>query len=323
MHKSLLVSGLLLVSLAVKAELSLEAEVNTLWQAKDFTAARALLQVQINKKTKDAKLLALLGQTEAQLNNAERAEELLEKAIKYDASNADYQHWYATVSCNLASNASMFSAMGYAKRCKKAYEAALELAPKNPRSYIALGSFYAQAPGIVGGDVEKASGLAQQLKQIDPLQGALLTLKVSDLKDDAVFSALLAQDELLTQRPETYLLRGVAFSRTDEHAKALALFEQAVTMPAADEDAADAIAQAQYQIGRTAVKGEMEFAKGIAALQQFIAKNGTADNIDWAKLRLGQLYMLQQQPDKAREIFQPLMASTRDKKVKDELAKLL
>ncbi len=323
MHKSLLISGLLLVSLAVKAELSLEAEVNTLWQAKDFAAAKALLQTQIGKKTKDAKLLALLGQTEAQLNNAERAEELLEKAIKYDASNADYQHWYATVSCNLASNASMFSAMGYAKRCKKAYEAALELAPKNPRSYIALGSFYAQAPGIVGGDVEKASGLAQQLKQIDPLQGALLTLKVSDLKDDAVFSALLAQDELLTRRPETYLLRGVAFSRIDEHAKALALFEQAVTMPAADEDAADAIAQAQYQIGRTAVKGEMEFEKGIAALQQFITQNGTADNIDWAKLRLGQLYMLQQQPEKAREIFQPLMASTQDKQVKDELAKLL
>ena len=112
----------------------------------------------VNEKTKDAQLLALLGRTEAGLQQNERAEQLLEKALKFEANNADYQHWYATVSCNLAGSASMFSALGYAKRCKKAYETALELAPENPRSYIALGSFLAQAPGIAGGGVDRRRG---------------------------------------------------------------------------------------------------------------------------------------------------------------------
>src|SRR5690606_38290988 len=262
-------------------------------------------------------------QTEALLNNADKAEDLLEKAVKLDSNNADYQHWYATVSCNLAASASMFSALGYAKRCKKAYETALELAPQNPRSYIALGSFLAQAPGVAGGDKDKALQLAEQLKQIDPLQGILLQLNASDLQDDAVFNALLAKDELLTQRPETYLQRGVAFSRADQHAKAMAMFEQALTMPASDDAAADAKAQALYQIGRSAAKAERAVDKGIAALQQFIAQQPAADNIDWAKLRLGQLYLLQQQQAKAEEILKPLLASTQEKELKGELQKLL
>ncbi|SEI05977.1 Tetratricopeptide repeat-containing protein [Rheinheimera pacifica] len=326
MRSILFFSGLILSSSVLANSTdpqALTAQVKALWQAKDAQAAQALLTPLVTKKTKDAQLLALLGQTEALLNNADKAEDLLEKAVKIDSKNADYQHWYATVSCNLASSASMLSALGYAKRCKKAYETALKLAPDNPRSYIALGSFLAQAPGIAGGDKGKALQLAEQLKQIDALQGALLQLNASDLQDDAVFNALLAKDELLTQRPETYLQRGVAFSRTDEHTKAIALFDQALTMPASDDDAAAAQAQALYQIGRSAVKGGLAVDKGISALQQFIAQQPAADNIDWAKLRLGQLYIAQQQQAKAEEILKPLLASTQDKELKGELQKLL
>lgn len=326
MRSILFFSGLILSSsvLANTAEpQALAEQVKALWQAGDMQAAQTLLSPMVTKKTKEAQLLALLGQTEALLNNADKAEDLLEKAVKIDSNNADYQHWYATISCNQASSASMLSALGYAKRCKKAYEAALKLAPDNPRSYIALGSFLAQAPGIAGGDKDKALQLAEQLKQIDPLQGALLQLNASDLQDDAVFNALLAKDELLTQRPETYLQRGVVFSRADQHTKAMAMFEQALTMPASDDEAAEAKAQALYQIGRSAVKGELAVDKGIAALQQFIAQQPAADNIDWAKLRLGQLYIAQQQQVKAEEILKPLQASTQDKELQSELQKLL
>ena len=324
MQKCLMFIAPLLLSQAVMAGAAdISSQVKVLWHAQDYTAAHTLLSPLVTKKNKDAELLALLGQTEALLHNTEQAEELLEKAVKYDANNADYQHWYATVSCNLAASASMFSALGYAKRCKKAYQTALELAPDNPRSYIALGSFLNQAPGIAGGDKAEALKLAQKLKQLDPLQGALLALNASDLTDDAVFTALLAEDELLSKRPESYLQRGVAFSRADDHTKAISLFEQALTMPADDDAAVDAKAQALYQIGRSAVKGQTDHDKGISALQQFIEQQPTADNIDWAKLRLGQLYIAQQQQDKAELLLKPVLASTQDKQLKDELQKLL
>ena len=323
MKKHIISSMLLLVSSSVFAATEVESQVRDLWQAKDFSAAKALLQPLVTKKTKDAMLLALLGQTEAALHNDDQAEQWLEQAIKYDSQNADYQHWYATVSCNLASSASMFSAMGYAKRCKKAYETALKLAPENPRSYIALGSFYAQAPGIAGGDKAEALKLADKLKQLDPIQGALLQLNASDISDDTEFNALVAQEPLLAQRPEAFLQRGVAFSRADDHAKAMVMFEQALTLEAKDDEAAVAKGQALYQIGRSAVKGKLALERGQAALTQFIEQNPTADNIEWAQLRLAQIYLLQQHKDQAEAILKPLLASTQDANLKDELEKLL
>lgn len=324
MHKNiLLIMPVLFSSVVAATTADLASQVKALWQVGDYTAAHALLSPLVTRKTKDAQLLALLGQTEAQLHNNELAEDLLEKAVKYEGNNADYQHWYATVSCNLAANASMLSALGYAKRCKKAYQMALELSPDNPRGYIALGSFLNQAPGIAGGDKAEALKLAQKLKLLDPLQGALLALNASDLTNEAVFTALLANDELLSKRPESYLQRGIAFSRADDHTTAISLFEQALTMPADDDAAAAASAQALYQIGRSAVIGKTGYAKGVSALQQFIEQQPTADNIDWAKLRLGQLYIAQQQQDKAEQLLKPVLASTEDKKLKDELKKLL
>ena len=323
-RRTFLFSGLLLLSHSAQAATAeLAAQVDTLWQANDYAAAQALLAPLVTKKTKDAQLLALLGRTEAGLQQMERAEELLEKAIKYDASNADYQHWYATASCNLAGSASMFSALGYAKRCKKAYQTALKLAPDNPRSYIALGSFLAQAPGIAGGDKEQALELSQQLKQLDALQGWLLQLRLTELSDDAAFEQFLAQAEPLQQRPEAYFQRAMQLSALENYSAAIALLQRAIQQPAADDEAKMSISESRYQLARCAVLGKTAVAEGIAAMQQYLQDNPATDRYDWAQFRLAQLYLLSDQSDKATAITQPLLASTDDDKLKAELKKLL
>lgn len=324
MPATFLFSGLLLLSSAVQANTSdLASQVETLWQANDFAAAEALLAPLVTKKTKDAQLLALLGRTQAGLHNMERAEELLEKAIKYDSNNADYQHWYGTASCNLASNASMFSALGYAKRCKKAYEAALQLAPENPRSYIALGSYLAQAPGIAGGDKEQALMLAQQLKQRNELQGWLLQLKLTDIADATAFSQLLAEAAPLRNRPEPYFKRAMLLAGKEDYSSAAALLQQAIQQAAVDDDAKASVNESLYQLARCAVLGETAIAEGIAAMQQYLQDNPASDRYDWAQFRLAQLYLLSDQADKAVAITQPLLAATDDDKLKAELKKLL
>lgn len=327
MRSLLLLSGLLLLGNALQASAAeqpaLADEVKALWQANDYAAAETLLAPLVTKKTKDAQLLALLGRTQAGLQNMERAEELLEKAIKYDANNADYQHWYATASCNLAGSASMFSALGYAKRCKKAYQAALTLAPENPRSYIALGSFLAQAPGIAGGDKEQALELAQQLKQLDALQGWLLQLKLANIADEAAFNQFLADAELLQTRPEAYFQRAMQLAAQDNYSDAITLLQQAIQQPAVDNDATASINESRYQLARCAVLGKTAVAEGIAAVQHYLQDNPASDRHDWAQLRLAQLYLLSDQADKAVAITQPLLAATDDDKLKAELKKLL
>lgn len=324
MYKPITLTGLLLISTATVADTTpLSAEVKALWQTGDTQAAQALLTPLVTKKTKDAQLLALLGQTEALLNNADKAEDLLEKAVKIDSNNADYQHWYATLSCNQASSASMLSALGYAKRCKKAYETALKLAPENPRSYIALGSFLAQAPSIAGGDRGEALKMVAQLKQLDQLQGELLQLRVSDLADDASFKQLLAETELLSTRPELYFQRAMQFAHVENYRDAISALQQALSQPAADDDAVASQAESRYQLGRIAVLSKTAVAEGIAAMQQYLAQTPDKARIDWANLRLAQLHLLADDKAKANAILQPLLAATTDDKLKAELKKLL
>lgn len=326
MRSILFFSGLILSSsvLANSADPQvLTAQVKALWQAKDMQTAQALLTPLVTKKTKDAQLLALLGQTEALLNNADKAEDLLEKAVKIDSNNADYQHWYATVSCNQAASASMLSALGHAKRCKKAYETALKLAPDNPRSYIALGSFLAQAPSIAGGDRGEALKMVAQLKQLDQLQGELLQLRVSDLADDASFKQLLAETELLSTRPELYFQRAMQFAHVENYRDAISALQQALSQPAADDDAVASQAESRYQLGRIAVLSKTAVAEGIAAMQQYLAQTPDKARIDWANLRLAQLHLLADDKAKANAILQPLLAATTDDKLKAELKKLL
>jgi tetratricopeptide (TPR) repeat protein len=324
MRSTFLFSGLLLLSSAVQAtNAELASQVEALWQANDFAAAQALLAPLVTKKTKDAQLLALLGRTEAGLQQMERSEELLEKAVKYDAGNADYQHWYATTSCNLAGSASMFSALGYAKRCKKAYQAALELAPQNPRSYIALGSFLAQAPGIAGGDKDEALQLAERLKQLDELQGWLLQLKVTEFAGDAAFNQFLAAVEVLKARPEPYFQRAMQLAAQENYSAAIALLQQALQQAATDDDAKATLTESRYQLARCAVLGKTALTDGIAAMQHYLQDNPASDRHDWAQLRLAQLYLLADSPDKAKAITEPLLAATDDDKLKAELKKLL
>uniref|UniRef100_A0A486XSY5 TPR repeat n=1 Tax=Rheinheimera sp. BAL341 TaxID=1708203 RepID=A0A486XSY5_9GAMM len=324
MVKSGLLAGALLYSVAAIANTtSLTSQVTALWQSGDYQAARQLLADKVSKKTKDAELLALLGQTEALLSNNEQAEQWLEKAVKFDDNHADYQHWYATVSCKLASSASMFSALGYAKRCKKAYETALELAPENPRSYIALGSFLAQAPAIAGGDKDEALQLAEKLKQLDETQGWLLQLKVADIADDAAFDQFLAGAELLKARPEPYFQRAMQLASQENYIAAITLLQQAIQQTAVDDEAKASRNESHYQLARCAVLGKTAVTEGIAAMQYYLQENPASERYDWAQLRLAQLYLLANSTEKAKAITEPLLASTSDDKLKAELKKLL
>ena len=66
------------------APADLQQHVSDLWQQQDFAAAKEFLADKVNRKTKDAWLLAALGRSELELGQVENAEELLARAIKID-----------------------------------------------------------------------------------------------------------------------------------------------------------------------------------------------------------------------------------------------
>lgn len=207
--KHLFTLMLLGVSVSTVANTELEQQVNALFQQNAYAEAKNLLTPKVTKKTKDAFLLAALGRTELALGEAEAATDWLERAIKLDGTNPEYQFYYANASCNTAQKVNMLSALGHAKRCVKAYETAHTLAPTEPKYLHALAQYYAQAPGVAGGDKAKAMALAKQLTEVNPLKGQLLQLELLLREDPAQAEALLAANPELQQRPEPYFLLGV------------------------------------------------------------------------------------------------------------------
>lgn len=323
--KHLFTLMLLGVSVNTMANTELEQQVNALFQQNAFAEAKNLLTPKVTKKTKDAFLLAALGRTELALGEAEAATDWLERAIKLDSTNAEYHFYYANASCNTAQKVNMLSALGHAKRCVKAYETAHTLVPAEPKYLQALAQYYAQAPGVAGGDKAKAMALAKQLTEVNPLKGQLLQLELLLREDQAQAEALLAANPELQQRPEPYFLLGVTQAAKRDYPAAIGQFQRASEQEAADKDALRSKLLALYQLGRAAVVGKTATEQGISALRQFIAESSELlpEYQDWAQFRLAQLYLANEQRPDAEALLRPLQASTKDDNLKTEIKKVL
>lgn len=144
-----------------------------------------------------------LGRLALQRDDHEKAVAYLEKAIALAPTDARYHHRLGDAYGRSAQKAGMFSKMGLAGKCRTAYEKAVELAPKSIDARLALLGFYQQAPGIVGGGMDKALLQAQAIKQLDPARGrmAIAGVYVIEKKYAQAFAEF---DEALKEKPGDY-----------------------------------------------------------------------------------------------------------------------
>ncbi|HEX3729432.1 MAG TPA: tetratricopeptide repeat protein [Opitutaceae bacterium] len=125
------------------------------------------------------------------------------KALAADPHNARYQYGWGAANGTAALKASLFSKLGYAKKCLAAYQRASELEPRNLQYHWGLLQYYQQAPGIVGGDMAQAYVQAAELKKLDPSSGhqAFAQLYLREKKYGLAFQEY---DEALRAAPDSY-----------------------------------------------------------------------------------------------------------------------
>jgi Flp pilus assembly protein TadD len=73
-----------------------------------------------------------------------------------------------------AIRASLFSQIGLAKKCRAEFERAVALDPSDPEARVDLVTYYANAPGFLGGSLDKAREQARILNGLDAARGALM-----------------------------------------------------------------------------------------------------------------------------------------------------
>src|SRR2546423_1515434 len=105
---------------------------------------------------KEAEAYALLGSACLAKNDPEAAVAACERAAELAPANGAFQRQLGDAYGLSAQKAGMLSKIGWAKKCRLAYEKAVELAPANLDARNSLMIYYQQAPGVMGGGIDKA-----------------------------------------------------------------------------------------------------------------------------------------------------------------------
>ena len=109
-----------------------------------------------------------------------------EKAVALDWQNSMNHLWLGRVLGERADTASFVTAYNLAKRARAEFEQAVQLDPKNAEALADLGEFYSSAPGVVGGGMGKAQGVAAQLDKVDAARAHELRAAIAQENHDYV-----------------------------------------------------------------------------------------------------------------------------------------
>lgn len=107
-----------------------------------------------------------------------------EKAVAMDKNNSEYHLWLGRALGEKADRAPFWSAFGLGKRVHAEFETAVKLDPKNAAALADLGEFDYSAPGVVGGGMDKAGQVAEQLDRVDPVRAAELRGHMAEQQKD-------------------------------------------------------------------------------------------------------------------------------------------
>ena len=107
-----------------------------------------------------------------------------EQATRLDNGNSEYHMWYGRALGLKAEHVSFLSAYGLGKRVLVEFETAARLNPRSAEALMDLGEFYKTAPGMIGGGLDKAERVAQQLDGIDPSRAHQLRARIAESRND-------------------------------------------------------------------------------------------------------------------------------------------
>ena len=153
-------------------------------QAGKADEAIASLNETLKSDPKSAEANNLLCRVEYTLQQFDQAAAHCQRAVDLDAQNPSYHLWLARATGERASRASFLSAFSLAKKTRQEFETAVKLDPRDTDALADLSEFYIEAPGAVGGGMDKAEAIAKQLEALDPVRGHNIRAAIAEKNKD-------------------------------------------------------------------------------------------------------------------------------------------
>ena len=149
--------------------------------------AISLLQLRLANHSTDAAAHDLLCRVYLQEERWPDAEQECEQAVRLEPNNSNYHLWLGRAYGGAAAHASLRSAYSLARKVHAEFETAVRLDPKNLSALSDLGEYDVDVPRLIGGGLEHAQQIAQQLAPLDASRCYELQAKIAEKNSD--FSA--------------------------------------------------------------------------------------------------------------------------------------
>ena len=165
--------------LAAAASPELE-QARKLFNTTDFEHSLKVLQA----VPKDADTYALIGRNYYMLGDFKKSSEALQKAFDAAPGNSRYALWLARAYGRRAEVSSPFTAPGYASKTRQYFERAVQLNPRDVEALSDLLDYYLEAPGFLGGGIEKAEATANRIVALDAAEGHDAKARVAEKRKE-------------------------------------------------------------------------------------------------------------------------------------------
>jgi tetratricopeptide (TPR) repeat protein len=107
-----------------------------------------------------------------------------EAAVRLAPDDSNFHLWLGRACGQKAAHVSKLSAYKLARKVDAEFRKAVELDPQNAAALADLGEFDVRAPGVVGGGVDRAEAVLQQLRPVSPASALNLQAGIAEAHRD-------------------------------------------------------------------------------------------------------------------------------------------
>jgi len=144
------------------------ARARELYQRTEYQASLNVL-VSLHDNSQDT--LELIGQDYFMLGEYKKATDAFDHAVALGRGSSELYVWAGRAYGRRAETSGPFSAPGLASHARKYFETAVQLDISDKEATGDLLDYYLEAPGFLGGGLNKAQDLAQKVLAADPAEG--------------------------------------------------------------------------------------------------------------------------------------------------------
>jgi tetratricopeptide (TPR) repeat protein len=272
------------------------------FDARNWETAKEEFAALARATPKDVTPVLYLGKIAMAQNDGDESVKQFEQCVKIDDNNSDCHAWLGNALGNAAMRASKFKLPFIAKRTKKEFDRAVELDPRNTEARWGELQYYMQAPGFLGGSMDKAREQAAEMDKYDKLRGALAYAALAE-KEKRTAEAEAAYQRAVAAAPDSVVgYNGLVnlYVREKRWNEAFATLDRIAARLPSEGNIPLAVARVAYLSGEQLPRGE-------EAAKQWIAnppKNASVNSQAAAHLRLGNIYEKTNRKELARAEYE-------------------